>query len=99
MSRQHECRPASARAKGACCAWYVPFNYRDCGRQHGGEFFEKMGAISSLLELLDDADDDDVVDALGVDLCLTRLAAWRRWRGVGHPTRAALGTVVEAHGR
>jgi hypothetical protein len=35
-----------------------------------------VGAVSSLLELLDNTDNNLIIDALCVDLCLPRLAAW-----------------------
>ena len=56
--------------------WYAPFDDRNGGRQHGRELLQQVGAVASLLELLNNTDDDLIIDALCVDLCLTRLAAW-----------------------
>ena len=74
------CRVSMSKAETG--AWYAPFNNGDGGRQDGGELLEQVGAVACLLELLDDADNNFVVDALRIDLCVPRLAAGRRWRGV-----------------
>jgi hypothetical protein len=55
-----------------------------------------VGAIACLLELFDHANDNFIVDALGVNLCRAGLAAWRRWRGVCHPTGAFGSLLIEA---
>lgn len=74
----------------------VPLDDGNGGRQYGREFLEQVGAVARLLELLDHADDDLIIDALRVDLCLPGLAAWRRWRGVGHSPCAFRPLFVEA---
>lgn len=55
---------------------YVPFDNGDDGRQDQSKLLEQMGAVTSLLELLNYTDNNLVIDTLGVDLCDARLAAW-----------------------
>lgn len=48
--------------------WHIPLDDRDGRRQHDGKLLQQMGPVTCLFELLDDADDDLVIDALCVDL-------------------------------
>lgn len=49
--------------------------------ENSGEFLDEVWAVGGLLELVDDADHDIVVDALGVDpRCKTIVHGRRRWR-------------------
>jgi hypothetical protein len=48
---------------------YVPLHYGYNWGQDERKFLQKVGSVASLLELLDYADHDFIIDALGVDLC------------------------------
>ena len=63
---------------------YVPLDDRDSGRQYCGKLLQQVRSVSSLLELLNDANNDFIVDTLCVDLCMRRLAARGGWRCVCH---------------
>lgn len=54
----------------------IPFDNGEDGREDESKLLEQMRAVTSLLELFDDADDNLVIDTLSVDLCDARLAAW-----------------------
>lgn len=63
--------------------------------ENGSEFLDEMRAIGGLLELVNDADHDIIVDALGVDpRCKAIVHGRRRWRvlpGGGAHSGALLG--------
>lgn len=60
----------------------APFDKGDGRREYGGQLLEEVWPVARLLELLYHGDDDGVVDALGVDLCLRSHAAGRGRRRV-----------------
>lgn len=51
------------------------------GVENGGELLDEVRAVASLLELINDADNDVVVDALGIDPRRKAIVHGRgRWR-------------------
>ena len=64
-----------------------------CTRQDCRELLDQVWPIACLLELLNHADHDIIIDALSVDFVVCG-SAWRRWWGVFvGDAAAALGSI------
>ena len=74
---------------------YVPEDGFICSGEDRGQLFNQMGSVARILQLVDDADDNIVVDTIRIDPG-TAFRTWRWWRRIAvHGSSTAFGPLGE----